>query len=228
MKGWIGTAIGGATLVAALVVDPATLFNPEIIQPKIAFGGVLLVMCGVAFVLGRTTHELSLSRHFSFWAAGLAAIAIIAINMGIITGTSKPQETKVVNIPEPAVETPKITRRKKPVSTAIYMPDTPKLDRIEKEVPAELQNPLSDEGDRQTIKNQFSKKDARLPDDWQISEAEKDRFKAFLLSKGLKYDPDTAFIPPDDNSTASPGIDPGGLSSQNSSSSSSVQTPVGF
>ena len=206
MKARVGVGIALVTTLLALLVDPATLLGVESIQIKLAYAAVLLGLAGLAFMLGYQTAEIDISRQIAIWSSTLAAIAILATNMDIITGSSK------VFKPVAKVKKtykPRKPRYKKPESTAIYVPDTPKLERIERIVTPESNgfNPLADQEDRLVVPNLYSKKNTRLAQDWKISDEQKEQFKKFLESQGLKYDPDTAFNPPGVRLTPPPRFD---------------------
>ncbi len=195
MKAWTGVGIAAIAMIIALVVDPAAIFGFETLQLKFAFAAVLLSMAGLAFVLGQSTPEINFSRQIAIWSAGLAAIAVIASNMDILTGTS-PLLEPVAEVKKPYV--PRKARVKKPESTAIYVPDTPKLERIERVVTPDLLsiNPLEIQDDKVEIPNILAKKNSKLSEDWKLSSDQKEQFRKYLESQGLEYDPETAFIPP--------------------------------
>lgn len=197
MKTWAGVGIAVATLIITLWVDPAKLFGFETIELKVAFAGVLLALAGLAFFLGHRMPEINLPRQITVWMAGLAAIAIFTTNMDIVTGTSSVFKP-VVKVKKPYV--PRAARVKKPEASAIYVPDTLKINRVEQLITPEQTslNQFFESDNRVQVPNLFSQKDTPLAKDWKPTEKQRAQFKRFLESQGLKYDPDTAFKRPGD------------------------------
>lgn len=199
MKNWAGAGIATVTLIIALWVNPAKIIGFETLAVKVTFAGILLALSGLAFFLGYRMSGVNISRQITIWSAGLAVIAIFATNMDIVTGTS------VVVKPVAKVKKPYVSRVKKTKSSAIYVPDTLKINRVERLVAPEQNavNPFGETNDRDLVPNLFTKQDTPLANDWQPSQAQKKQFKRFLQSRGLKYDPATAFKRPGAEETPS-------------------------
>jgi hypothetical protein len=195
MKGWIGAILAVATVVIAVTIKPVSLFGVDSLELRLSFMAALLGAACVSFLLGQKTSELNLSRHVSMWLAGLAVVAVAANNLDLLgpkqkqLAEAKAEAEKVVKVP--AVKKPRI-------AAEIYEPDTPKLERIERVIKRSAIYPLAQD-DAPPPKKRFTSQEKPLTDDFKPSEEEKLAFKKFLKSQGLKYDPETAFAPPEPN-----------------------------
>jgi len=197
MRDWIGAIIASITIVAALTINPVGFYEGDIVSTKLFFAGILLCCAGVAFLIARKIHQLSFSRHVTFWIVGLAVITIGATNMDVLTGTA--------DLPE--VASKKAAPAKRQISRYnqetpdVYVPDTLKINRVERLVTQDP-NSNSQNENEQLIQSNTSSRDSELPRDWKISDAEKEKFKRFLARQGLKFDPEIAFKRPIDANAA--------------------------
>ena len=195
MKAWIGVGIAVVTALVALLVDPAMIFGHATTALKFAFVGILLSAAGIAFLLGQSSSDINLSRQIAVWSAGFAAIAIIATNMDVLTGTS-PTVDPVAKVQKPDLL--KKARVKKPVSSEIYTPDTPKINRVETVMepePSEFNRLAGPDDSPQFINPDYDQRN-RVRGERKLTPEQKEQFKRFLESQGLKYDPETAFSDP--------------------------------
>jgi len=195
MKAWIGVGIAGVTTLVALLVDPVMIFGYTTFELKVAFIGLLLSAAGLAFMLGQSSSDINLSRQIAVWSAGFAAIAIIATNMDIITGTS-PTDNPVAKVQKP--NSSKKAQVKKPVSSKVLIPDTAKINRVETVMepePTEFNRLAGPDTSIQFINPYYNQKN-RVRGERKLTPEQKEQFKRFLESQGLKYDPETAFSNP--------------------------------
>ncbi len=204
MKAWVGVGIACITIVVALMVNPAAVFGLETVGLKIAFAVGLLSMAGLAFVLGKETPETEFSHHLATWAAGFAVVSILAANMNVITGTAKVANS--VAEAKMSITTAK-ARKKNREAEDVFVPDTLKINRVERVVAPESDSssPFADQTPGLEVSSLNSEKNVKLSENWELSDEQKEQFRKFLKSQGLKYDPETAFKRPE-NATPSPTV----------------------
>lgn len=224
MKDWTGAIIATIAIIGALVVDPSTLHLNTTLTPA-SFALILLCMTGIAFAFAYRAPELGVTRQVTIWLAGFAVIAIAAKNIDSLTGRTMPH--LVASKPEkPAAEPekPQKHRKKKPASAGIYVPDTAKINRVEKLVTRQDLNPFADPDNQTKVENKFNKTDTRLDESWTLNEEQKEQFKKFIESQGLDYDPETAFKTPEIPQNApeynSPGTEIPGSGGENTNRAS--------
>jgi len=197
MKAWIGAAIAAAVTIVALILDPELLLGNSA-GVKVGFTISMLGIVGLAFHISRQTRETNISRHIASWSSALAVLAILASNMNLLTSNGQLEQVEKVAATAAGPVATKANFRQQNASSDIYVPDTAKINRVETVVAREQTGFgfLASSDDRTFVKNQFSKQNSRLDQDWKVSKAEKQKFEKFLQSQGLEYNPETAFNAP--------------------------------
>lgn len=200
MKGWIGTLISVAIIAFAVLAKETSWFGnvPMIDQPvtmTVLAGTICLVL-----VLALQTPESAVSRQVALWFLSGAIVALAATNITQIN--NKRENMAQEEIKANAVkrkEAAKKHRKKKRKAAQDLLPDTPEINkRTETVYDPSKYDPLAPKpGQREHLTNQLTTPEIPLDENWEPSEKQKRLFREFLRSKGLRYDPVTAYkFPP--------------------------------
>lgn len=204
MKGWIGTGLSVA-IIAFTVTIHQTHWLGEL--PMVENPAIMTVLAGticLVIVLAMQTSEYAVSRQVALWTLSAAVITLAMVNLNQLGEQRKKIAAKqaVEKAQARKAEFKKRKRKKRKVEAGL-LPDTPELEKRgpEKVFERSLLDPLAPKtGKKARLTNQLTTPDKPLAENWEPSEEQKELFKKFLKSKGLRYDPETAFkFPPDDD-----------------------------
>ena len=199
MKGWIGTGLGVAGILATLFINPIESFghlgNEH--QVRVGFIALIMAVAAVVYYLAIHTSELKHSRQSAIWSAAAMLVVALGVNIDLVTDPNVVE--KIIAAPETAkpAEVAKVKKHHRAVD--VLEPDTPKLERVEKIITRASTDPLATGEDDAPAWKPHKAPDAidetELADAPAPSQEEREQFQKFLESKGIEYDPKTAFGP---------------------------------
>lgn len=190
MTGWIATALALAAMLWGLLGQPPEgLVYASGVNAPFIFASGLLLTSAIAFYLGYRVEQWNVSRQAAMWVSAFAIVAILSANIGrLLQGPGN--TIAAAKAPAARQVTQKVKKRRK--AARVLLPDTPKINRVERNVTADPENPLA-ATTRSGLVNRITRRDEKLPDDWKPSPEEREKFARFLRQHGLQYDPATAF-----------------------------------
>lgn len=202
MKGWIGSALSVGIIAFAVTIHQTNLLGE---LPMVENPVIMTVLAGticLVIVLAMQTSEYAVSRQVALWTLSAAVITLAVVNLNQLAEKRKKiaaiQAIEKQQARKAEFKKRKIKKRK---ADAGLLPDTPELEKRgpEKVYDRSRFDPLAPKTDKKArLTNQLTTPDKPLDENWEPSEEQKELFKKFLKSKGLRYDPETAYkFPPD-------------------------------